>query len=400
LIACVSGNSIARDPGSDFANKAPSGIVIVPAAGGAPVHVTADHAMSQSPEWSPAADRLFFISNREGPLDVYEVAVTGSGAIQAPPMRVTTGLNARSLSITSDARHVAYSLYTGHANIYSLPIPASGVALSTSATPVTSGPQTIEGMHASADGKWIAYDADRDGIANIYRVSVAGGEPEQLTNLTFDAFAPDISPDGRLLAYHSFRTGTRDIEVKPLDGGPIEIVTNTPAQESYPIWSPDGARLVFIDQAAPGGVYVTTRLGAGQWTKPRRASFGKPRVTGTASWSPDGKWVVSVAGNAIIAAPADSGAARTVYSASMNEPQPEFTVWSADGRRIYFKSHDADGRALISVVPADGGAARPVVRFPDLSRPSSRQGFTISGGRFFFPVEDRQSNVWVAEVER
>jgi serine/threonine protein kinase/Tol biopolymer transport system component len=401
LIACVSNNAMARDPGANFANKAPSDIVVVPAAGGAPVHVTADRAMNQSPEWSPRGDRLFFISNRDGPLDVYEVAVTGNGTPRGAPMRVTTGLNARSLSITADANRVAYSLYTGHANIYSLPIPASGVALSTDATPVTSGPQTVEAVSVSPDDKWVTYDSDRDGIANIYRIPVAGGEPEQLTNETFDVFAPALSPDGRLLAYHSFRSGTRDIEVRPLDGGPIEFVTNSPAQESYPVWSPMGDRLLFFDQNVGGGVYVVSRLGAGKWSTPRRLRFGNaPLNAGTAfsSWSPDGKSIVTETQRAIIVVAADSGAARTVYTASANDPAPETVIWSRDGRSIYFKSHDADGRAMISIVPASGGTPRPVVRFPDLSRPSFRQGFGMSTTRFYFPIEDRQSNVWIAEL--
>ena len=53
---------------------------------------------------------------------------------------------------------------------------------------------------------------------------------------------------------------------------------------------------------------------------------------------------------------------------------------------------------MISVMLASGGTARPIGRFPDLSRPSSRQGFAASASRFYFPIEDRQSNVWIAEL--
>ena len=403
LIACVSGNAMARDPGANFANKAPSAIVVMPAAGGRAVRITSDHAMNQSPEWSPAGDRLFFISNRDGPLDVYEVALSTDGTPRSSPMRVTTGLNARSMSITTDARRVAYSLYVGHANIYSLPIPASGVALSTDATPVTAGAQTVEAVSVSPDGKWIAYDSDRDGLAQIYRISAAGGEPEQLTNEPFDSFAPSVSPDGRMVAYHSFRTGTRDIEVKPISGGAAELVTNTPAQECYPEWSPNGNQLLFIDQRINGGVYVTTRFGPNKWSAPRRLRYNNGPLSAQlpySQWSPDGKTIASKTLHAIILVSPDSGASRTVYTAPPDAPLPETMRWSGDGRSIYFKTHDAEGHATISVVPAAGGAPRPIVRFPDLTRPSFRQGFAISATHFYFPIEDRQSNVWIAELSR
>jgi hypothetical protein len=125
-------------------------------------------------------------------------------------------------------------------------------------------------------------------------------------------------------------------------------------------------------------------------------------MAGTAivSWSPDGKWIAAVTKRDIVAVSPDSDAGRTVYEASASEPVPETTVWSRDGRWIYFKSHDAEGHATISVVPASGGTPRPVVRFPDLSRPSSRQGFAMSASRFYFPIEDRQSNVWIADLAR
>ena len=403
LIACTSGNATARDPGPNFANKAPSRIIIVPVAGGSVNRVTDEHAMSQSPEWSPSGDRLFFVSNREGPLDVYEVAVARNGAVRGLPMRLTTGLNARSISITGDARRVAYSLYIGHANIYSLPIPTSGVALSTDATPVTSGPQIIESVTVSDDGEWVLYDSDHDGVASIYRVATSGGEPEQLTNEAYDTFAPNLSPDDKLLAYHSFRTGTREVEVKPLDGGPVELVTSSAAQESFPIWSPDGKRLSFVDQGATLSDFTTTRLAPGKWSAPHRLYFGGTPFTATAAsamWSPDGKWIVSASGRELVLVAPDSGAGRVVYTAPPGEPLPENAMFSKDGRSIYFKSHDEAGHAMFSVVPAAGGQARVIVRFPDLSRPSSRQGFSMSATRFYFPVEDRQSNIWIADLAK
>ena len=65
--------------------------------------------------------------------------------------------------------------------------------------------------------------------------------------------------------------------------------------------------------------------------------------------------------------------------------------------RFYFKSHDAEGRASLWSVTA-GGRPRLLVRFPDLNRPSNRPDFAADGKRFYFTLEDRESDVFVAEV--
>jgi Tol biopolymer transport system component len=249
----------------------------------------------------------------------------------------------------------------------------------------------------------VLYDSDHDGVASIYRVPVEGGEPEQLTNEAYDTFAPTLSPDDKLLAYHSFRNGTRDVEVKPLDGGPVELVTSSPAQESYPMWSPDGKRLSFVDQGATFSVFTTTRLAPGKWSPPHRLSFGGAPFsanTAFAMWSPDGKGIVIARGRELVLLAPDSGAGRELYTIPPDEPPPETAMFSKDGRSIYYKSHDAAGHAMFSVVPTAGGQARVIVRFPDLARPSSRQGFSMSATRFYFPVEDRQSNIWLADLTK
>jgi Tol biopolymer transport system component len=74
--------------------------------------------------------------------------------------------------------------------------------------------------------------------------------------------------------------------------------------------------------------------------------------------------------------------------------------WARDGRTIYFKSHDARGSASIWSVPSEGGAPRQLVRFDDPQRPSYRPQWALSADRMYFPMEDRQSDVWVIDVAR
>jgi Tol biopolymer transport system component len=97
--------------------------------------------------------------------------------------------------------------------------------------------------------------------------------------------------------------------------------------------------------------------------------------------------------------PVDSGAPRTLVDPSRpGEPPVEQPLWSADGARIYFKSHDPRGNASIWSVPAAGGAPHLHVRFDDPAQPSYRTSWGLGRERVFFTIEDRQSDVWVMDV--
>ena len=399
-IACVTLNSESVRPGPGFGNLAPSALLLFPAQGSEPVRLVEPRAFNQSPVWWPDGSRLLFLSNRDGHRDIYAVTLSRSGRPRGEPVRLTTGLGAVSISLSADGARLAYAVYAARANIWSLPIPDGAPADIREATPLTSGSQVIESIRVSRDGRWLLYDSDVRGNADIYRLPLGGGPPEQLTSEPADEFAPDLSPDGRAIAYHSWRNGTRDIEVKPLDGGPVERVTDTPAQESYPLWSPDGLTLAFYDQTHPASLYLTRRVADGRWSPPVvRAS---PAINH--DWSPDGRWIVYVESalygsmGPLVVIPSEGGQARRVFEPGVSAPPAVSVQWSPDGRTLYYKVHDPQGRASFWAVSAAGGRPRLVVRFPDLDRQSSRKDFATDGRRLYFAIEDRQSDVFVAEM--
>jgi Tol biopolymer transport system component len=260
---------------------------------------------------------------------------------------------------------------------------------------VTSGNQTVEGVRVSPDGRWLVYDSDLSGNSDVYRVPVAGGDVERLTRGPSDEFRGALSPDGRELAYHSFQSGSRNIFLLPLDGGPARQLTRSPDQLTMANWSPDGAALAFFNMTT-AEILVMRRDERGRW--------GAPRFVGgrgwRAEWSPDGRTIafVSPADGRIGVVPADSGAPRDVYVPGDGDPSAELAVFAAAGRELYFKSHDANGRASFWSVPVAGGRPRRLVRFDDPAWSSNRFDFASDGRRFYFTVEDRQSDVWLAEV--
>jgi eukaryotic-like serine/threonine-protein kinase len=397
-IACVEGNSSSISPGTFFGNIAPSAILLFPAAGGPPLRLIEPRSSNQSPIWSADGARLLFVSNRDGPRDIYSLSPSSSGRSRGGVTRLTTGLGATSISLSGDGGRLAYAVYTARSNLWSLPVPhgAPVAATRSRATAITTGHQVIESVRVSRDGRWLVYDSDVKGNAEIYRVAVGGGQPEQLTSDPADEFAADLSPDGQAIAYHSWRLGARNIEVKPLNGAPVEQVTGTRDQSSYPVWSPDGQAILFYNQAPRFAAYIAHRGPSGSWGVPERVAEGMQHP----EWSSDGREIAFSSGKGYFIVPSAGGTPRRVFAPQAAMPAPGTLVqWSPDGRTLYFKARDAQGRASFWSVDAAGSQPRLLVRFDDPDWQSGRDDFATDGRRFYFPVQDRQSDIYVADVK-
>ncbi len=394
-LACASENSYYSRVGNFFGNLSPSRIVVARVSDGATSIVSDSTSVNQSPVWSDDGQWLFFVSSRLGARDVYAMRIDRAGRASGDPLRLTTGLDAHTISIAGDGSRFAYDRYVATSNLWSLPFPPHG-ATQDAATAVTSGTQVIESV--SIDGRWIYYDSDVSGVSELYRQRLPEGEPEQLTTDPSDEFSPDPSPDGRELAFHSWRSGSRDLYVMPLDGGPAQAVTSTSdVREVNPVWSPDGRALTFTLFGRPSGIWVVHRAANGRWGKPvERAASGA-----WATWSPDGRWIAYssfVLGGSLMVVDADSGAPRVVLDSVASGVPVEMPHWSTDGRTIYFKSYDQKGNAEFWSIPATGGRPTLLTRFDDRRRPSFRPEWALGPDRMYFTIQDRQSDVWVMDV--
>jgi Tol biopolymer transport system component/tRNA A-37 threonylcarbamoyl transferase component Bud32 len=398
-LALVSGNSNFARGTATFGNKGPSAIVLLPAAGGNAVSVTDNAALNESPAWTADGRHLLFVSNRDGKRDVYVVRLERSGKPDGRPSRITTGLDAHSISISADATRLAYSVYTLRANVWAIPISADGPVSVDGSTQVTTGNQAVEAMSVSPDERWLYFDSDRSGNADIYRMPLAGGEPEQLTTDPADDFLPNLSPDGRWVAFHSLRYGTRDIFVMPAEGGAAQRVTDDPGQERNAQWSPDGKLLSYYisGTGTHDGLYVISRDEGHGWGPPRRV-WQRPS---TGRWSPDGRVLLGTWTDGIWLVPAAGGSPQLLYQPrdTVAAARPTNALWSPDGRTVYFKAEDREARGSIWAIPAAGGRPRLLVRFDDPLRPSYRTSLIVDRRRFYFIITDRQSDIYTAELQ-
>ena len=400
-IAYASGNSqyvAARYLG----NFAPSSIWVVAAVGGTPIRVTGAQWLNVSPAWLPGGS-LLYISNRDGGRDVYQVGLTRAGTPAGPPRRVTTGLNAHTISVSADGTRLAYSAFTETSNVWSVLPSLTGVVSVSQAQPVTKGNQTIEAFDISRDGRWLVFDSNRNGVQQIYRVPLGGGEAQRLTNDSGGALWPRWSPDGREIAFQTFHGGRRQAYVASAEGEGVVQVSASADDERGPTWAPDGERLLTLGSwPTQPRWHVFTRNASRAWSAGEQVLLviGSDTVPpSVGDWSPDGRMLACGCGDqGLVTVPAAGGPARRLVAGSA-VTNVAYPAWSTDGQAIYYITRESGVPVNVSVVPAVGGTPRVVVRFDDPTRPWHRYGLRVHGERVYFTLGDLQSDIWVAELE-
>jgi len=379
-------------------NIAPSAIWVVAADGGKAVQLTDRVHLNMSPTWMPDSKNLLFVSNRNGRRDVYQLALRDSGQPAGPPVQLTTGLNAMNVGISRDGSKLAYTVLNHEANIWSIPIPAHPPVNASAAIPVTTGNQAIEGIAISRDGQWLAFDSDRSGNQDIYRMPAAGGEIEQLTTNPADDFLPSWSPDGNELVFYSWRNGNRDLFLMEADGSSERQLTSEPGHEFYPDWSADGQQIVFRSiQGAKSSLALLTRTAGGTgWSGPKDIVAG---TGGFPRWSPDGK-LIAYANSGAVGVVSPQGGEPRVLAEKSAVATPMFVGWSRDSRTVYYKAFDDEARSSFWSVPAAGGTAALLVKFDDPAQQSQRVEFAAGADRFFFTIGNYGTDIFVMEVQK
>jgi eukaryotic-like serine/threonine-protein kinase len=365
------------------------GIYLVPALGGPERRLYSPHLgpkLDADLGWSPDGKFLAF---REEGISVLSVETLDKRAVTSPPPSWGEGDSYPQFS--PDGRTLAFlrGFTAGVSEICLVPVTGGEPKRLT----YTNG--RIRGLTWAPDGAYLIYSSDVGGAIGLWKISVAGGEAEQLPVVGGDALSPTLSRDGRRLAYVQ---ASRDsniwrFEIPRAPGHakpPTKLIASTEYDGSQQ-FSPDGKRIVFASgRSGSGEIWVSESDGS----KPvQLTNFGGP-MAGTPRWSPDGRQVAfdcNAGGNEdIYVVSVEGGPPRRLTSEKSEESAPS---WSRDGRWIYFASNRT-GNFQVWKMPAEGGKAVQVTKGGGFAAFESYDGKTL-----YYAKERTVPGLWKVPVE-
>ena len=377
-----------------------------------------------SPAWSPDGHSIAFVRDGQG---VYTMSQLGGAErqVSATGTHVAWAGDSKSVLIRDGERN------TGPFGIYQVFLDTLERRRLTQA-PVGDGDYRFE---VSPDGSTLAFIRyEKRGIADLYVVPMAGGEPRRLSNWSTTIYGLSWTPDGREIVYdvdeppasrlwridaksatpargspiadipaaarypsisrptrgHSarlaFQTIAQDVDLQLMDldarlvNDTIEVQPfwNSTRIEGSARFSPDGSRIAVASlRSGAVEIWVAGRDGSGLQQVTTLGAVGV--LVG--GWSPDGSQIAfeaAIDGNTdVYVVGRDGGHLRRLTTEPSMDGVP---TWSADGRWIYFASTRAGKIADVWRVSSDGSQAIRLTRnggFEPRESPDARYLFYL-----------------------
>jgi Tol biopolymer transport system component len=296
-----------------------------------------------APHWGPRGDRIFFLSNRDGRVDLWMVKVDPcTGARAGKARRLTAAQDLIDFSLNPEGRKLLAVKSKSQSRLWAFPTASARLTDLSAGKPLTTGGFLDAYPSWTPDGKALLFSSNRRGVTDVWKLipgpgatltrlttsrgnkeharlspdgrwvvfTLVGEQGEHLYAVRHDgsalhplvprqterfttAYHADWAPDGKsLVAVFGIRDKGERLGIAAIDpdsgiARDVQLLDGPGTGPSCPHWSPDGRFLVYEKVSAGSwDLWVSTAEGRG----PRRLT-ADPGNERTATWSPDGKFV-------------------------------------------------------------------------------------------------------------
>ncbi len=312
-----------------------SAVCRVAALGGAVERLHAVAGLIEGLDWSPDGARLAFAASGEGGqfrLHELDLATRRVTTHPAPEDGAAGAILPR---YSPDGRHLAW-IAVGQAGEGRVLVRRLDAPAGDRGRVVARGLTGLQGLAWNAAGDALIYAAAPAGADNLWRVNLAGGDPQWIPTAGEQVWNPTVARGTGDLAYEQVRVD-RDlwrIEVQGRD--PWRLATGlfvTSTRWEYGAdFDPAGGQVVFVSARSGRPALWVARVDGSQ---PRRLEGCAAAGVTNPRWSPDGRRIafnaIDEGGARILVAPAQGGPVTVV---DVDAEQALLTGWTADGQGL------------------------------------------------------------------